>query len=269
MIFISFYILFFEHMNYFKKILDIYRFLDWYYYLGFLLLGLCLRAQLNITIFKYFLLSAFLLAYAFSFNDFCDKRKKAYFILPLFLSILFFPLLNITQIILSSIFLLIVIFYSAKPLRLKAKPFFSSLCNGVGFSIIFLLGYSVISFDVYGFIFSLFLFCFNMIAQLIHEVVDIDEDKKENITTTAVLCGERRIIRFCQFFLSMIFLIGAYLYYLKIVGFIFLIITMIFSTFFMFKISRKRIDKNLRKNYKIFGILVGLIYFILICVRNI
>lgn len=205
-----------------------------------------------------------MLSYAFSFNDFWDKKRKAYFIFPLFLSFLLFSLFNTIQIVLASIFLLIVTLYSYKPLKLKAKPFFSSFCNGIGFSLLFLLGYSVRNLDQRSVIFFFFFFSLNMVAQFLHEFSDFEEDKKNRIITTAVFLGKRKIKKLCYFFLWLSFITCFYLFYLKIVNYIFLFTNIFFVIFFTHKLLKRRINRKLRKDYKILGIFAGFIYFILI-----
>jgi 4-hydroxybenzoate polyprenyltransferase len=99
-----------------------------------------------------------------------------------------------------------------------------------------------------------------MVAQFIHEVVDSRKDKKEGIITTAVLCGERRIKKFCYFFLLLSFLLSSYLLYLKTVNLLFVITTFFFSFFFTVDIARSKIDKKLRKRFRTLGVVVGFIY---------
>jgi len=249
------------------KFIEIYRVKNWYYYLGFVLMGFLSVSSFNLELLMLLFLGSFLLAYSFSLNDFCDEGKKAYFIFPLILSILFLPLLNFSQIFLSVFFLFIVTIYSAKPVRLKAKPFFSSLCNGVGFSMLFLLGHSTKAFDFVAFLLFLLFFSFNMVAQFIHEVVDLKDDKKNKIITTAVFLGQKSMKKLCCFFLLLSFLVSLYLFCLNIVSPFFVFVTLLFAFFFMYRIFTSKIDKRLREEYKFFGLFLGLIYLILIVYR--
>lgn len=230
-------------------------------------MGFLSVSSFNLELLILLFLGSFLLAYSFSFNDFCDEGKKAYFIFPLILSILFLPLLNFSQIFLTVFFLLIVTIYSAKQVRLKAKPFFSSLCNGVGFSILFLLGYSTKAFDFVVFLLFLLFFSFNIVAQFIHEVVDLKYDKKNKIITTAVFLGQKSMKKLCYFFLLLSFLVSLYLFYINSVSYFFVFVTLYFSFFFMYRIFTSKIDKRLREEYKFFGLVLGLIYLILIVYR--
>jgi 4-hydroxybenzoate polyprenyltransferase len=246
------------------KILSYYRVSGWYYYLGYIVLGFLLKSPLNIEIIKHILLGSFLLAYAFSFNNFYDKReKRKFFILPLILSFLFLPLFNIFQIIISLIFLIIVTFYSLHPFRWKAKPFISSLYNGFGFTLIFLLGYFVTpTFEIGGLLFSVLFFCFNMVAQFIHEIVHKKIDKKNNIITTVVFCGESAVKKFCFFLFALSLFISLYLCYLRFINPLTLFVTILYVIKFTIILSRKKIDKKVRSEYKVLGIIVGLFYII-------
>lgn len=223
-----------------------------------------MKLSFSIDIFKHILLGVFLLAYAYSLNDFYDKlEKKKFFILSLILTFLLLPFFNYFQIIISVIFLIIVTFYSAYPFRWKAKPFISSFCNGIGFTLIFLLGYFVTqSFNLNGILFTLLFFCFNMVAQFIHEIVHLKEDKKSNIVTTIVFYGERIGKIFCFLFLLVSLSINLFLFYIKSINIIFFIATLFFTIFFIIEIYREKIDKKFRKRYRILGLIIGFIYYI-------
>ena len=246
------------------NIIKVYRILDWFYYLGFILIGFSVNSQLDIDIIKYIFLGASLLAYAYSFNDFYDKREKnMFFILPLVLSFLLLPLFNYFQIIISLIFLIIVTFYSIYPFRLKAKPFIGSFCNGFGFTLFFLLGYFVIHvINLIGILFTLLFFSFNMVAQFIHEIVHLKEDKRSKIITTVVFLGEKNIKRFCYFLLFIDFWIGIHLFLLKALNILSFLSISFFTLFFIFQIRNKRIDISTRKRYKFLGIIIGIILFL-------
>jgi 4-hydroxybenzoate polyprenyltransferase len=250
-----------------KEIFRIFRVYNWYYYIGFSLIGLSLKKTLSMSIiFKYTLLNVFLLSYSFSLNDFYDKKqKKKSFILPLIFAILMLPFFNTIQIILSLIFLIIVTAYSAYPLRLKAKPFISTLCNGFGFTILFLLGYFVtLSLNLDGVLFTLLFFSFNTVAQLIHEVTDLKRDRRDNIITTAVLIGKENIKKICYLSLFLTILLISYFFYLGIINILIFFSTVIFGIFSMIEIRKRGINIILRKRFKDLGILVGIIYIIVI-----
>ncbi len=257
--------MFFKKIN---NVLKVYRITDWYYYLGLTFIGFILSNPLGINIIKYIFLSSSLLSYAYSLNDFYDERRKEkFFVLPLILTIFILPLFNTLQIIFSILFITIVTLYSAEPFRLKTRPIVCSLCNGFGFTILFLLGYYFQTFPHVGILFASLFFSFNMVAQFIHEVVDIEEDKKNKITTTVILYGKENIKKLCYLFLWSAFLISLYLLHLKIVSLSFVFITFLFVVFFTIKI-RDKIDKKLRRDYRILGMVIGLIYLLLIFLNN-
>jgi 4-hydroxybenzoate polyprenyltransferase len=129
---------------------------------------------------------------------------------------------------------------------------------------LFLLGYSIKNLDFRGFIFLLLFFCFNIAAQLIHEVIDYKEDRKNRIITTVVVLEEEKIKKICYISLWFAFLISCYLFYLKFVNSFFIVITFSFVLFFTYRITKKTIDKKLRREYKTLGLMTGFIYFLLI-----
>lgn len=256
--------------NIFLNICKIYRINSWYYYLGFVLIGLAITSPINLQLFKYIMLSSFLLAYAFSINDFYDEcQKRFYFIFPFILLFIFLPFFNMAQIIISIFFILIVTLYSVPQVRLKTIPFISSLCNGLGFSMIFLVGYlNIPYFDLKGVLFMFYLFSFEMIAQLIHEIVHFNEDKKNNFITTAVFLGKTRTKKFCYIFLFLALLAIVYLFFMRIIGMLFLITSVLFIMYFVIEIKSKRINLKLREKYRKFGIVTGIIYILLILLRK-
>lgn len=105
-----------------------------------------------------------------------------------------------------------------------------------------------------------------MVAQLIHEVIHIKQDKNEKIVTTAVFLGEKNIKKLCYLLLFSVFIAAFYLFSIKIVNIIFVLATSIFVIFFIYKISRGKIDLDLRRMYKNYGILVGIVYLLSIIV---
>jgi 4-hydroxybenzoate polyprenyltransferase len=250
--------------------IEIYRIKDWYYYLGFILIGVLLNSSFNSKVIILLLSGSFLLAYAFSFNDFCDgKEKKRYFLLPLVLLVPLILFLNFFQILIILVFLLIVTVYSMDPIRLKTREFTGTLCNGFGFTILFLLGYfhiPILDFLAIPFFFLLFLF--EMIAQLIHEMVHLKQDRKKNIITTAVLYGEAFIRRLSISFLFLSLILSIFMYYYGLINIIFLIATIFFSVLFILEFKIKKINLAFRKKYRNTSIIIGIIYFVSILVNK-
>jgi 4-hydroxybenzoate polyprenyltransferase len=247
-----------------KELVRLYRINHWYYYLGFTLIGFSMVSPLQWRLIFLIYSGSMMLAYAYSLNDFCDKYmklKKLYFLYPLVFLIPSFYFLTSLQLLLVTAFLLIATFYSVNPPRLKSKPFVSSLCNAFGFSILFLLGYSIVFPDVKAFLFFFLFFLFNLVAQFIHEILHIKEDKKNKDITTAVLLGERKTRKLSCICLVFSLIIVFYLFLLGILKLVTFLATFSFIVFHSYRISTSKIDIKLRKIYRISGMLLGLLYF--------
>jgi 4-hydroxybenzoate polyprenyltransferase len=246
-----------------KKYFDIYFFRaeHWYYYLGFLLLGSSIKKIWDLTLLKNLLLGGFLLAYAYSLNDYYDQQqRKKLFIIPLILSTFILPFFNFYQILLSLAFILIVTIYSVEPLRLKTKPCISSLLNGFGFISLFFIGYSTtFSFTFSGLLFGLLLFLYEMVAQLIHEIVDFKDDLKNRIMTTAVFIGKENTANICKLIIFSTSVISLILLSLKIISSFSFFSTLVFMVFNLYQITYKS-DVKVRERYRNSGIILGLIY---------
>ncbi|MEM2918480.1 MAG: UbiA family prenyltransferase [Candidatus Altiarchaeota archaeon] len=249
-----------------SEIVCIYRFKNWYYYLGFILLGLILKKSIAIEIYeilKYALVACFLLAYAYSLNDYFDKKQnRKFFIAPLILVVLSFPFLNFYQLLISSFFLILVSLYSSKKFRLKAVPIISSLSNGFGFLSLFFIGYfHSEEISLLGILFAALLFFFEMVAQFVHEIVDFEEDKRSGIMTTAIFLGERKIRILSICFLITTIAVAFSIWNFSKINFLFLLSNLIFSTYFILQfLSRRKIDLEFRVEYKNFGIVVGIFW---------
>jgi 4-hydroxybenzoate polyprenyltransferase len=247
-----------------KKAIKIYRVKNWYYQLGIVILGFVLVAQPNFELIKILFLGSLLLAFAYSYNDYCEcVQKKRYFILPLLLSIITLPLFNYMQILFAVIALMISIAYSIRPIALRERPFLGSIANAVGVPILFLLGYLHTAFlNLTAALFVSLLFCFVMIGQLLHEVTHIKDDKKKKIKTTAVFFGKERIKYFCYQFLFLSLAVTYLLFQMNKINIVFLTSTVAFLLFIYLAIDRKEIDYKLRKIYVSSSILLGLMYVI-------
>ena len=120
-----------------NEILKIYRVKDWVHYAGYILFGSLISGNINYT---NFLIAFFMLAYAFSLNDYYDKKKKdKLFVLPLLFSFIFLPFLNYIQLFFYFSFIVIFTLYSLPSTYLEGRPLFSILTNSIGFLFIFLL----------------------------------------------------------------------------------------------------------------------------------
>ncbi|MGC9014613.1 MAG: UbiA family prenyltransferase, partial [Thermoproteota archaeon] len=157
-----------------------------------------------------------MLAYAYSINEYYDKKmNKKYFLLPLLFSIfslLFLFPFNLFSLVFSLLFLTLTTFYSWPKIWLEGKPIISTLTNGIGFTLLLILPFNsfqkIIKYS--SFIFLIFLL--NIAAQLIHEIVDYKKDKKINKVTTCVKFGIKNTFLSFKFLLLMIILISLSLF---------------------------------------------------------
>ncbi|HEX68320.1 MAG TPA: hypothetical protein ENG13_04575 [bacterium] len=169
----------------------IYRIKEWWYYLGFVLLG-ALAGKTSLKDFLISALSAFFIGcFSFSFNEFADKNLPFQFLkyplitLGLALITLFFlpPLKKF----LVTFLLILGFFYSFPLFPLKKIPFLGTLINGVGFPLLILLGSG--RKEVLYLCLTFFFLC--LTAQLIHEYTHQSEDEERGIISTAVKLGEK------------------------------------------------------------------------------
>lgn len=237
-----------------KKIISIYRIKDWIHYLGYNLIAFSILKNFDIfTI----LLSSLLLSFAYSFNDYTDKNiKKRFFLCPLFLFFLFIPLLSTFQLLVSFLFIAIFFLYTWKVSYFEGKPIASTISNSIGFTLLFLLPFNFFLpyLAVY---FSILLFLLNTIAQLIHEICHYKEDRKIKKITTTVKIGvnkSKKLIRI----LLLVVLFFSFIFFEEYKTIFFS--TFLFSIYFLLK--SKKIDLNMREEFKKIGIIVGIIWFV-------
>jgi 4-hydroxybenzoate polyprenyltransferase len=154
--------------------------------------------------------SAALLAYAYSFNDIYDKEleysrrgslflrarirtKRALFpVIPLLVSLVLLSMFSLHVVILGVSFAILWAMYSYPVPRLKAIPGVCTVVNGVGFPVLFLMGFAV---EAPPNLESMLIFCMLVLleipAQLIHEVCHASKDRLFQVHTTAVRYGEK------------------------------------------------------------------------------
>jgi len=223
-----------------------------------------MASQLNFEVIKIILLGSLLLAFAYSFNDYCEKRRKSkYFVAPILLLIIILPLFNYLQILFSILGLSIATAYSIKPISLREKPILVSFANAVAVPILFLIGYfyiPIINLTSLGIAFLLF--CFVMVGQLLHEVTHMRQDEKKKIVTSALLFGEKNIKYICYTFLLLSSVFTYFLFYVRIINIVFLLSTLTFCSVSVLEIKIKKIDYNLRKTYVSLSAVLGLIYIL-------
>jgi len=241
----------------FRQIFEIakyYRVDDWIHYLGYILISSILVSNIKLI---NFILSAIILAYAYSLNDYYDKKmKKKCFIVPLILYWLFVPFISYFSFIISLLFLILFTFYSWPKVWLEGKPILSTLTNSIGFTLIFVLPINSIKILLEYYPLVMLIFTLNTAAQLLHEIVDYKEDKKIKKITTAVNFGIKRSL----FLFKICLLIVIFISFLHFYKFLWISISsIIFATFFL---RLKKVNKKIRKKFKFFGIMVGIVYLV-------
>jgi len=239
----------------FRQIFEIakyYRVDDWIHYLGYILISSILVSNIKLI---NFILSAIILAYAYSLNDYYDKKmKNKYFIVPLILYWLFVPFISYFSFIISLLFLILFTFYSWPKVWLEGKPILSTLTNSIGFTLIFILPFNNIEQISSNYQIVLLIFLLNIIAQLLHEISHFKNDKNIGKITTSVKIGLKKsttilkIIIILTLFYSISFILPKYP-----------IFSLYLCVFLILFLSHRKITKNERKDYKILGVLGGII----------
>jgi len=191
-----------------------YRIPNWLHFLGFPLLGVLLaRPEDALPLAQTMLLviaSAGLLAYAYSLNDISDRELgRQYGISPkslstfgsknIELSISIMPLLGSLILLawfpflvlaLAILFAVLWTAYSFRYPRLKAVPGVCTLINGVGFPLLFLMGFASVRLpNAASALLFVTLVLLQIPAQLIHELCHSRDDRLVHVETTAVHFG--------------------------------------------------------------------------------
>jgi len=137
-------------------------------------------------------------------KDYAFVKKIAFLMafLSLFSSVLTFKIENI---LLMAALLLLVYFYSAKPVRLKERPPLDSLSNGLMFLLVYLFGFSLSGGNIFSVHYRVFLLA--LCVSGIHAVttiIDFDSDKAANHKTFSTVFGKRAaaIFAFLSFTLT-------------------------------------------------------------------
>ncbi len=195
---------------------DKYRIRNWYYYLGFIILGKTIPSGWKGIVLWTLASAAIVLAFIFSLNDSADgQNSKKIFIFPLVLLPFVFYFVYLFQRIILLCVLVLQIIYSLKPLRLKRIPILGTLCCTLTFPQFFLLGYlEEAKFDLHALSIFLLLVLLSGFLQIIHEVNHSKKDNAESIKTSAVFFGKKAMERFC-IVLLMLSLVLTYFLYLK------------------------------------------------------
>ena len=235
-----------------SKILKIFRVKEWIHYLGYTLIGSFLSQNFNIL---NFVVTPLLLSYAYSLNDYYDKKlRKKYFFIPLVLFLIFLPLLPTFSAIVSIFFVILFTLYSWPKSYLEGKPFISTLSNSIGFTLLLILPFWGLKEFFINLYFILLIFLMNNAAQFLHEIVDYKKDKKINKITTTVKFGIKKSLT-----LFKLCLLAAILTSFSLLEKFSLIplSTILFSLLFL---RIKKANKKVRKKFKELGIFIGIVY---------
>ena len=250
-----------ERLSIIVSKLDIYRFRNWYYYVGFYILG---RFVNGIRNFEWPVILAILvsLAFSFSLNDYVDKGTRKFFVYPLLLIPVIYLFLKPYQLTLFILFILLSVLYSWKP-RLKGVPILGSLCCTLAFPLFFLLGYqNGFSLEIKGILYYIFLCFFSALLQLIHEVNHLKMDKIENIRTTAVALGKRRVEMICLFICLLSIGEAFYLCVMRWINQIVFTGFLIFLFYLFFDIFINGISLKTWRHFMIGAISCGIVWFL-------
>jgi 4-hydroxybenzoate polyprenyltransferase len=242
----------------FRQIFEIakyYRVNDWIHYLGYTLISSILLSNIKLI---NFVLSAIILAYAYSLNDYYDKKmKNKYFLVPLLLYWLIVPFISYFSFIISLSFLFLFTLYSWPKVWLEGKPILSTFSNAIGFTLIFILPFDNIERISNNYQIVLLIFSLNIIAQLLHEISHFKNDKNISKITTSVKIGLKKSTALLK-----IIIILTLIYSISFVLPKYPIFCLYLCVFLILFLSRKKITKNERRDYKNLGILGGIILII-------
>lgn len=180
--------------------------------------------------------------YIYLLNSYCDKDTKIFsqritknliILLGLFSLILPLFTLNIVTILLGLITFFLATFYSAKPLRFKARGILGLSGAFAQYVMPFLLFYSLFPGKTMLTVFLItYLAILAIVKLLIHQVYDYEEDKKLKIKTMITPIGKKAGLSITYFFIMLLFFAYPALFFLFQIfeATIILITLIIFST---------------------------------------
>ena len=259
-----------------KKIINLTRIKDWVHILGLPILGfVSVSNEINaIVLLIVVIMSSLLLAFAYSYDISFDilryRKVRSYptFKTSLFLSLLFLLLsffLSITvsyyMLILVVLFSIVVLIYLTPSIDLKSMPYIGTFLNATGFSILFLIGGSLseITLEI---IYVWTLVLITMIPfQIVHEIQDMREDRRNKVITTAVKLGKEKTRKLVYVSLFVLLLWPVMLYYLGYTIYISLATFIFCSSAAILLYTKKNIRKiHFRYIAFIYGFMLLLIF---------
>lgn len=125
------------------------------------------------------------------------QQSKKFLIFAIIISFLYFIFLpnHFTKIIFL-LFMVLSYIYSAKPIRLKAKPFVDSASNLLYF-LPGVISYNIATNQLIPWFLWVAFFCWTFSMHLFSAVPDISADKKANLLTTAIFLGYKKSLLLC------------------------------------------------------------------------
>ena len=249
-----------------SDLIKMYRVKDWIHYMGFFILGYTLyQSSINFLFLIQTVEVSFMLGYAYSLNKVFDEKMSKHNVIfpliPLLLALIFLIFFDLRKKILITGFLILVTLYSMPKIRLKSIPIICSLSNNIGFLLFLLLGASENLMNILTIKFFFLLFFLQSSAQFIHEMVHMKEDRRESITTTAILLGKNRTKKLYSLFLVLASIVSLTFTYNTISFLLLTIPTLAFSSYFIISIDNPKIG-NLREKYRVYGIITGLFFLL-------
>jgi 4-hydroxybenzoate polyprenyltransferase len=273
-------------VNYLVSVLRFYRVSDWLHFLGFALLGVILADQLSPSSTPRTIMilasSAGLLAYAYSLNDSYDREleyshcndeisgrgsntsRALFVIIPLVGSLILLSQFSIVLLAFGILFSMLWTMYSYPVPKLKAIPVVCTVVNGVGFPVLFLIGFAATAApNLECTLIFLALVLLEIPAQLIHEICHAEEDRMFQVCTTAVRYGEKRAIDAAVLGLLGVVVLCVYTLDQGILGLATSLVLLLFPVTFALRFELARARKIvvdfavLRRQYKYAGIIAG------------
>ncbi|MBL7196694.1 MAG: UbiA prenyltransferase family protein [Candidatus Omnitrophica bacterium] len=242
---------------------DKYRTRNWFYYLGFIILGKTISSASSAVSLWTLASAAVVLAFIFSLNDFADGHNdKVIFIFPLVLMLFLLYFIRPFQRVALLSVLVFQIIYSLKPIRLKRIPILGTLCCTLAFPQFFILGYlEEAKFDSRCLGIFTLLIILSCLLQIIHEVNHIDQDNTGGIKTSAVFFGKKTMEHFCIALLISILALTYFLYSQDWLNLITLLTLFIFYLFITVDIFIFGIQYHSWRNLRILALLSGIVWF--------
>ncbi|MDY6761483.1 MAG: UbiA family prenyltransferase [Candidatus Nanohaloarchaea archaeon] len=190
---------------------QLYRVRDWKSAVGLAVLGWLTTGGRPAHLVTATATSALLLAFSFAFNDICDARytnestrlgelyrdqpeaATGVAILPLVAAVLLLWTLPPRVAVAAAGFVLLTIQYSAPPFQLTARPVLGTITNVISALLLILVGASSRPLTPATVILILVYTWFFILAELLHQVDDFDEDQAAGRSTLAIIIGPEQL----------------------------------------------------------------------------